>query len=120
MVQFLVKRFIGLQFKIIPMLEGDQAKRPATSPLQESLARLRRDTRAMVSLGVLLFIVLIALILPPIYRSSLGLMITDAQNNISQYPREILIPCIVLTIIVLCLSFLGDGLRDAFDPRSKD
>jgi oligopeptide transport system permease protein len=52
--------------------------------------------------------------------SSLGLMIANAQNNISQYPREIIIPCVVLTIIVLCFSFLGDGLRDAFDPRSKD
>jgi len=26
----------------------------------------------------------------------------------------------VLAIIVLCFSFLGDGLRDAFDPRAKD
>jgi len=26
----------------------------------------------------------------------------------------------VLAIIVLCFSFFGDGLRDAFDPRSKD
>lgn len=52
--------------------------------------------------------------------SSLGLMISEGQQTITQYPREILIPCIVLTIIVLCFSFLGDGLRDAFDPRSKD
>jgi len=26
----------------------------------------------------------------------------------------------VLAIIVLSFSFLGDGLRDAFDPRTKD
>ncbi len=52
--------------------------------------------------------------------SSLGLMISDASGNISVYPWEVLLPSIVLTIIVLAFSFLGDGLRDAFDPRSKD
>ena len=26
----------------------------------------------------------------------------------------------ILTMIVLAISFIGDGLRDAFDPRSKD
>lgn len=52
--------------------------------------------------------------------SSIGLMISDASNSIQTYPWEILLPSIVLTLIVLAFSFLGDGLRDAFDPRSKD
>jgi len=52
--------------------------------------------------------------------SSLGLMISDASGSINVHPFEVLLPSIVLTIIVLSFSFLGDGLRDAFDPRSKD
>jgi peptide/nickel transport system permease protein len=52
--------------------------------------------------------------------SSLGLMISDAQPSVATHPWEILVPTIVLTIFVLAFSFLGDGLRDAFDPRSKD
>jgi oligopeptide transport system permease protein len=52
--------------------------------------------------------------------SSLGLMIADAQPQVASHPWEILVPTIVLTILVLAFSFLGDGLRDAFDPRSKD
>lgn len=52
--------------------------------------------------------------------SSLGLMISDASTTIESHPWEILLPSIVLTLIVLAFSFLGDGLRDAFDPRSKD
>ncbi|HLG76060.1 MAG TPA: ABC transporter permease, partial [Ktedonobacteraceae bacterium] len=52
--------------------------------------------------------------------SSLGKMIADGAQNITSYPREVIIPCIVLTLIVLCFCFLGDGMRDAFDPRSKD
>ncbi len=52
--------------------------------------------------------------------ASIGLMIADAQPLVDSHPWEILVPTVVLTIFVLAFSFLGDGLRDAFDPRSKD
>ncbi len=54
--------------------------------------------------------------------SSIGLMISDASSggNLQVHPWEVLLPSLVLTILVLAFSFLGDGLRDAFDPRSKD
>jgi len=52
--------------------------------------------------------------------SSIGLMISDASGSLETHPWEILLPSLVLTILVLAFSFLGDGLRDAFDPRSKD
>ncbi len=52
--------------------------------------------------------------------SSLGLMISDGLNSLGTDPWLVLLPTIALTIIVLAVSFLGDGLRDAFDPRSKD
>ena len=47
-------------------------------------------------------------------------MISDATSLISTHPWEVILPALVLTLIVLAFSFLGDGLRDAFDPRSKD
>lgn len=52
--------------------------------------------------------------------TSIGLMISTGENTITSYPWEIMLPTIVLTIIVLAFSFLGDGLNDAFNPRSKD
>jgi len=52
--------------------------------------------------------------------SSLGLMIADASQYVQTHPFEVLVPSVTLAIIVLTFSFLGDGLRDAFDPRSKD
>jgi len=52
--------------------------------------------------------------------SSIGLMIAAGSAQIDTHPWEVLVPLIVLTSIVLAFSFLGDGLRDAFDPRSKD
>jgi oligopeptide transport system permease protein len=47
-------------------------------------------------------------------------MISAASEFVDTHPWEVLVPCIVLAIIVLAFSFFGDGLRDAFDPRSKD
>lgn len=52
--------------------------------------------------------------------SSLGLMIADGENTITSFPWQIILPTIVLAIIVLAFSFLGDGMNDAFNPRSKD
>ncbi len=52
--------------------------------------------------------------------SSLGLMISSASQYVGIYNWEILVPSVTLVILVLAFSFIGDGLRDAFDPRSKD
>lgn len=51
--------------------------------------------------------------------SSLGLMIDDGLNLLEIHPWITVFPTIVLTAIVLAISFIGDGLRDAFDPRAK-
>lgn len=52
--------------------------------------------------------------------SSLGLMIYEGLGNIPYFPAEAILPSLTLTIVVLAFSFIGDGMRDAFDPRSKD
>ncbi len=52
--------------------------------------------------------------------SSIGLMISNASELIDTHPWEVIVPSVMLVIIVLAFSFFGDGLRDAFDPRSKD
>ena len=52
--------------------------------------------------------------------SSIGLMISDASEFIRTDAWMAIVPCAVLALIVIAFSFLGDGIRDAFDPRSKD
>jgi ABC-type dipeptide/oligopeptide/nickel transport system permease subunit len=52
--------------------------------------------------------------------SSIGLMISDAAGSLRTFPWELIVPLVTLILIVLSFSFLGDGIRDAFDPRSKD
>jgi oligopeptide transport system permease protein len=50
--------------------------------------------------------------------SSIGLMINAAIEVVDQNWTEALFPGAILTLLVLTFSFLGDGLRDAFDVRS--
>lgn len=48
---------------------------------------------------------------------SLGSLASEALNGINSYPYRLVIPAIVISLIVLSLNLLGDGLRDAFDPK---
>jgi peptide/nickel transport system permease protein len=54
---------------------------------------------------------------PP--ETSLGLLVADAKGNIDNDPIRVLTPGIMIVLIVLCVNFIGDGLRDALDPKSK-
>ncbi len=51
---------------------------------------------------------------------SLGSLASDALNGITSYPYRLVIPAITISLIVLSLNLLGDGLRDAFDPKLKN
>ena len=51
--------------------------------------------------------------------ASLGLMIFRASGKIESNPLQVFIPATAITTLVLSFSFLGDGLRDALDPRSR-
>jgi peptide/nickel transport system permease protein len=51
--------------------------------------------------------------------SSIGLMINDSVNVLDTNWTEALFPGLTLTLLVLAFSFLGDGLRDAFDVRTQ-
>ena len=54
---------------------------------------------------------------PP--ETSLGRLVADAKGSIDDDPIRVLTPGIMIVLIVLFVNFLGDGLRDALDPRSK-
>jgi peptide/nickel transport system permease protein len=49
-----------------------------------------------------------------------GGMIADARNTIRQYPLHAIYPGVCIMICVLACNLLGDGLRDALDPRLKN
>ena len=51
--------------------------------------------------------------------ASLGSLCSDALETITLYPYRLVFPGIILTVVVLTLNLVGDGLRDALDPRLK-
>jgi ABC-type dipeptide/oligopeptide/nickel transport system permease subunit len=50
---------------------------------------------------------------------SLGLLISQYQDSFSVSPWLFWWPGAFIVSIALCINFIGDGLRDAFDPRQK-
>src|SRR5437764_8615481 len=54
--------------KNVTMLQGKQEPKKSATPLQDSLRRLRRDKRAMVSLGIIVLFIVVPLIGPFIYQ----------------------------------------------------
>lgn len=54
---------------------------------------------------------------PPL--ASLGTMCNDANANLRTSPHELLIPALVICLIMFAFNFVGDGLRDALDPKLK-
>lgn len=54
---------------------------------------------------------------PPL--ASLGTMCNDANANLRTSPHELFIPALVICLIMFAFNFVGDGLRDALDPKLK-
>lgn len=49
-----------------------------------------------------------------------GTIISENKMNINTYPYLGLIPGICICLTVMAVNFIGDGLRDAFDPKTKN
>ena len=49
-----------------------------------------------------------------------GAMLSAARNYMRNYPYQLFFPGIFIALVVLSLNLLGDGLRDALDPKLKD
>jgi oligopeptide transport system permease protein len=55
---------------------------------------------------------------PP--RPTWGGMVQDGYSNLNAAPHLVWIPAACIAILTLAFTFLGDGLRDALDPRMND
>jgi peptide/nickel transport system permease protein len=54
---------------------------------------------------------------PP--QASWGIMLNNAQEFFTRAPWLAVFPGVAITLAVLAFNFVGDGLRDAFDPRQR-
>jgi oligopeptide transport system permease protein len=51
--------------------------------------------------------------------TSLGKLIKDGADNMDTSPWMIIYPAVTMFVTLLCLNFVGDGLRDALDPKER-
>jgi ABC-type dipeptide/oligopeptide/nickel transport system permease subunit len=54
---------------------------------------------------------------PP--EPALGKLIDDARGFMQTMPWLVMAPGVTIVVIVLCINFVGDGLRDALDPTQR-
>ena len=52
-------------------------------------------------------------------KASLGVLINDGYKMLRAAPFMLIYPAVAIILVMVCFSILGDGLRDAFDPRMK-
>ncbi|SFA93997.1 oligopeptide transport system permease protein [Acetitomaculum ruminis DSM 5522] len=50
---------------------------------------------------------------------SLGSLANSARAGLQSYPSKLVFPALMICLIVLAFNLLGDGLRDAFDPKLR-
>jgi len=51
--------------------------------------------------------------------TSLGVLIADGADNMEDKPWMLIAPAVTMSVTLLCLNFIGDGLRDALDPKER-
>lgn len=54
---------------------------------------------------------------PP--EASLGVLINEGSRYLQIFPYQLIYPSVVLSIIMLSFNLVGDGIRDALDPRMR-
>ena len=51
--------------------------------------------------------------------TSWGVLIQDGAQKLESMPWLLLCPAVMLCVTLYCVNFVGDGLRDAFDPKDR-
>ncbi|MCP2040544.1 oligopeptide transport system permease protein [Neisseria sp. HSC-16F19] len=52
-------------------------------------------------------------------RTSWGALLQDGAQTMQVAPWQLLIPSVFLVVTLFCFNFIGDGLRDALDPKDR-
>ncbi len=52
-------------------------------------------------------------------QTSWGLLVNSGMQNMRLYPLRLFIPCACISLTMLSLQLIGDGLRDALDPKLR-
>ncbi len=51
--------------------------------------------------------------------TSWGVLISDGKDQMESYPWMLIFPAVFMVLTLFCFNFIGDGLRDALDPKDR-
>ena len=51
--------------------------------------------------------------------TSWGVLISDGANQMETAPWLLIFPSLFMAVTLFCFNFIGDGLRDALDPKDR-
>jgi oligopeptide transport system permease protein len=51
--------------------------------------------------------------------TSWGVLISDGKDQMESYPWMLIFPAVFMVVTLFCFNFIGDGLRDALDPKDR-
>jgi oligopeptide transport system permease protein len=51
--------------------------------------------------------------------SSWGALIADGAQDMESAPWTLIVPSVFLAVTLYCFNYIGDGLRDALDPKDR-
>ena len=52
-------------------------------------------------------------------QTSWGVLISDGAAQMESSPWMLIFPAVFLAVTLFCFNFIGDGLRDALDPKDR-
>ncbi len=52
-------------------------------------------------------------------QTSWGVLITEGARQMESAPWALIFPAAFLAVTLFCFNFIGDGLRDALDPKDR-
>ena len=79
-----------------------------SSFLRGAWARYKRNKPALIGLGIQ----------PP--TPEWGSMLAEAQNYLRIYPNSVIWPGIIIILVNVALSLIGNGMSEAMDPQMKE
>jgi oligopeptide transport system permease protein len=51
--------------------------------------------------------------------TSLGTLVSEGARDMELAPWTLIFPCLVMALTLVGFNFIGDGLRDALDPKDR-
>lgn len=115
---------LGLKEREFVLAARSIGTRPGTMIRRHILPNVMSPIMVAATLGIATAIItesalsFLGLGFPPDFPTW-GRLLYDAVDQMQLYPWRVILPGIMISMTVLCVNYIGDGLRDAMDPRIR-